>query len=105
MKTLLNAPAFVLLKFYKYGISPVLTFFGVTCRHTPSCSDYAREAIDLHGTWRGGWMTLARLSRCHPLKIFGGTSGIDNVPQKVHNAHSFAPWRYGRWRGTNTDEV
>jgi len=103
MKNPLRFFAFALLRVYKYGISPMLTMFGVTCRHTPSCSDYSREAIRLHGPWRGGWMTLARLSRCHPLTKIGGTSGIDNVPQNVQNAPFWAPWRYGLWRGTNTD--
>jgi len=103
MKNPLLYPAFALLNVYKYAISPVLTMFGVRCRHTPSCSDYSREAIGMHGLWRGGWMTLARLSRCHPIKILGGTSGIDNVPQTVQNAPFWAPWRYGRWRGTHMD--
>jgi hypothetical protein len=46
------------------------------CRHVPSCSEYAREAIERHGSWRGGWMALARLARCHPF----GTAGVDPVP-------------------------
>ena len=46
------------------------------CRHIPSCSEYAREAIARHGAWRGGWLALARLGRCHPL----GTAGADPVP-------------------------
>jgi len=56
VKNPLRYPAFALLKLYKYGISPVLTMFGVTCRHTPSCSDYAKEAIDLHGVWEHIWI-------------------------------------------------
>ena len=46
------------------------------CRHVPSCSEYAREAITRHGAWRGGWLAMARLARCHPL----GSSGLDPVP-------------------------
>ena len=46
------------------------------CRHLPSCSEYACEAIARHGAWRGGWLALARLGRCHPL----GTAGLDPVP-------------------------
>ncbi len=46
------------------------------CRHFPSCSEYAREAIARHGTWRGSWLTLRRLGRCHPL----GSAGVDLVP-------------------------
>lgn len=46
------------------------------CRHWPTCSDYARQAIERHGVWRGTRLALARLGRCHPL----GTAGYDPVP-------------------------
>jgi hypothetical protein len=46
------------------------------CRHYPSCSEYAREAIARHGAWRGTWLALRRLGRCHPF----GTAGVDPVP-------------------------
>jgi len=46
------------------------------CRHFPSYSEYAREAIARHGAWRGTWLALRRLGRCHPL----GTAGVDPVP-------------------------
>jgi len=49
------------------------------CRFYPTCSAYAEEAIERHGAWRGGRMTLRRLSRCHPL----GGRGIDLVPLEV----------------------
>ncbi|MEM9228996.1 MAG: membrane protein insertion efficiency factor YidD [Pseudomonadota bacterium] len=49
---------------------------GRSCRFHPSCSTYAMEALRKHGGLRGGWLTLRRISRCHPL----GGSGIDNVP-------------------------
>jgi uncharacterized protein len=69
---------------------------GRQCRHWPSCSEYADEAIARHGLWAGAWMGLARISRCGPL----GTSGIDLVPHAVPpRAHWYAPWRYGSWRG------
>ena len=71
---------------------------GFHCRHLPTCSSYADEAIDRFGLWAGGWMTLARLCRCHPL----GTSGLDVVPRALpQRACWYLPWRYGRWRGTN----
>jgi putative membrane protein insertion efficiency factor len=47
------------------------------CRYTPSCSEYAREALETHGAARGSWLSVRRLSRCHP---FGGF-GFDPVPQ------------------------
>jgi uncharacterized protein len=71
---------------------------GLHCRHLPTCSAYADEAIDRFGLWAGGWMTLARLCRCHPF----GTRGLDFVPQSLSSqARWYLPWRYGRWRGTN----
>ncbi|MDG1522034.1 MAG: membrane protein insertion efficiency factor YidD [Hellea sp.] len=88
-----------LLLFYKYFLSPIITFFGIKCRHSPSCSEYSREAIKRHGAWIGGWQTLARLSRCH----WFGTSGVDNVPKIIKKRHFWAPWKYGIWRKTNDD--
>lgn len=71
---------------------------GRSCRHLPSCSDYASEAIGRHGLWAGGWMGLARICRCGP----GGTSGLDFVCEELPAGSAWlAPWRYGRWRGTN----
>ena len=46
------------------------------CRFTPSCSNYAHEAFETHGTTRGFWLTLRRLARCRPF----GPSGFDPVP-------------------------
>jgi putative membrane protein insertion efficiency factor len=77
---------------YRYSLSSLA---GRTCRHLPTCSEYADEAFDRHGFWAGGWMTLGRLCRCQPW----GTSGLDFVPARLP-AHSrwYLPWRYGRWR-------
>jgi len=86
-----------LVKAYRLTLSPLL---GSNCRHLPTCSQYADEAFAHHGFWAGGWMTLARVLRCHPL----GTSGLDFVPVKPPpGARWYLPWRYGRWRGTNTE--
>ena len=85
-----------LVKAYRLTLSPLI---GYHCRHLPTCSQYADEAIMRHGLWAGSWMTLARLSRCHPL----GTSGLDFVAgASATDARWYLPWRYGRWRGTNT---
>jgi putative membrane protein insertion efficiency factor len=46
------------------------------CRFYPTCSHYAHEAFEQHGTARGGWLTLTRLLRCRPF----GPSGFDPVP-------------------------
>jgi len=85
-----------LIKAYRYTLSPLV---GYECRHLPTCSDYADQAIERYGLWAGGWMTLARLLRCQPF----GTSGHDFIPDAVPaTARWYFPWRYARWRGTNT---
>jgi len=62
-----------LIRAYQFLGSPIL---GGACRFQPSCSAYAREAIEVHGAARGSWLALRRIARCHP---FGG-HGIDAVP-------------------------
>ena len=84
-----------LIKFYQYALSWLV---GGRCRHLPTCSDYADEAVGRFGLWAGGWMTLARLLRCHPF----GTAGLDFVPDALPpQSRWYFPWRYGRWRGVN----
>lgn len=98
LASLMRAPALAaraLVRLYRHTLSP---FVGLDCRHLPTCSEYADEAIGRFGLWAGGWMTLARLLRCHPF----GTSGLDLVPSTPpEHARWYLPWRYGRWRGTN----
>lgn len=62
-----------LVRVYQYAVSPYLPN---ACRYTPTCSQYAIEAIRKHGAGRGGWLALRRISRCHP---WGG-HGYDPVP-------------------------
>ena len=84
-----------LIRGYRYTLSPLI---GFHCRHLPTCSEYGDEALARHGLWAGGWMTLGRICRCHPL----GTSGLDFVPpRKPERARWFLPRRYARWRSTN----
>jgi uncharacterized protein len=61
------------LRAYKLVLSPL---FAGACRHVPSCSTYAAEAVTIHGAARGAWLAAKRLARCHPF----GTSGFDPVP-------------------------
>lgn len=63
----------LLLRFYQLVLSPLL---GPRCRFTPTCSQYAIEAIARYGAFKGGWLTIRRLARCHP---WGGC-GHDPVP-------------------------
>ena len=88
-----------LVKLYRYTFSALV---GFNCRHLPTCSSYADEATGRFGLWGGGWMTLARLCRCHAF----GTSGLDFVPPRLPDrSHWYLPWRYGLWRGTNCGGV
>jgi hypothetical protein len=52
------------------------------CRFSPSCSAYAREALEIHGGRRGLWLAVRRLARCRPF----GPSGFDPVPEPVPSA-------------------
>lgn len=63
------------IKFYQTFISPLTP---ASCRHIPTCSEYAVEAIKIHGIFYGTWLAIKRISRCHPW----GTSGYDPVPPK-----------------------
>jgi hypothetical protein len=67
--------AIAVIKFYQYFISPLL---GNRCRFYPSCSNYALEAITLHGAVKGFYLTLKRLLKCHPFH----EGGLDPVPEK-----------------------
>lgn len=62
-----------LIRLYQWFLSPLL---GASCRYTPTCSQYAVIAIRKYGPFKGGWLTLKRLARCHP---WGG-HGHDPVP-------------------------
>lgn len=72
-KRIAALPLIGLVRFYQLCISPLTP---PSCRFTPTCSQYALEALRKHGLLKGGWLTLRRLARCHP---WGG-SGYDPVP-------------------------
>ncbi|ABX08340.1 membrane protein insertion efficiency factor YidD [Prochlorococcus marinus] len=61
------------IRFYQRWISPLM---GPNCRFIPTCSEYGVEAISRHGPLKGGWLTMKRLSRCHPFT----PCGCDPVP-------------------------
>ena len=69
-----------LIRGYQLVISPLL---GPRCRFYPSCSHYAIEAIEAHGTLRGVWLTIKRISRCHPWH----EGGFDPVPACLNHSH------------------
>lgn len=66
-------PFIIVIKIYQVLISPL---FPSSCRYTPTCSHYTAEALKKHGLFKGGWLGIKRISKCHP---WGG-SGHDPVP-------------------------
>jgi len=73
-----------LIGVYRYLISPM---FPPTCRFLPTCSEYAGEALRVHGPMRGLWLALWRMARCNP---WGG-HGYDPVPGAVCGNHAHSP--------------
>ncbi len=73
VRKLAALPFIVLVRFYQLCISPLTP---PSCRFTPTCSQYALEALRKHGPVKGLWLTVKRLSKCHPW----GSSGYDPVP-------------------------
>ncbi len=63
----------MLVRGYQIAISPLLP---PACRYTPTCSQYAVEALDRHGALKGSWLAVRRLARCHPFR----PGGFDPVP-------------------------
>jgi putative membrane protein insertion efficiency factor len=71
-------PLLGLVWIYRNAISPLV---GANCRFQPTCSKYAEEALRKHGAFKGGWLAIKRIGRCHP---WGG-SGYDPVPGTEEN--------------------
>ena len=69
--------AIIPIKVYQYTISPLLP---TSCRHVPTCSQYAIEVLKVHGMFRGTYLAAHRILRCHPW----GTQGYDPVPSKPY---------------------
>jgi putative membrane protein insertion efficiency factor len=79
----MRAALTLLIRAYQLIVSPWL---GARCRFTPSCSEYAIEAVRSHGTWSGSWLALKRLGRCHPWHA----GGFDPVPASAAVADATA---------------
>ena len=71
---LINYYLILLIKFYKYFISP---YFPFSCRYQPTCSEYFIDCLKLNGTLKGFLLGIKRILRCHPIKVLGGSSGFD----------------------------
>ena len=70
---------------YRWTLKPLV---GWECRHLPTCSEYALEAIDRNGAWRGCWLALSRICRCHP---WGRT---DTIRCRISGPRT-TRWRHG----------
>ncbi|QED38922.1 membrane protein insertion efficiency factor YidD [Antarcticibacterium arcticum] len=73
LKRWLAIPFILLVKFYQKAISPLTP---ATCRYTPTCSQYTKEALEKHGFFKGSWLGIKRIASCNP---WGG-KGYDPVP-------------------------
>lgn len=73
--SVLKSIAIFPIRLYQLMISPLL---GQNCRHTPTCSNYTIQAIQEWGVFKGTWLGIKRISKCHPW----GTHGYDPVPKK-----------------------
>ncbi len=80
----------MLVRGYRLLISPL---FPPVCRFSPTCSQYAIAAIDRFGAWRGGWLAIRRISRCHPFH----PGGYDPVPAE------FTEFPKHGWIGTSSN--
>jgi len=75
LKKIATYPFILLIRFYQAAISP---YTPATCRFSPTCSSYSLEALQIHGLFKGSWLAIKRIGKCHP---WGG-SGYDPVPKK-----------------------
>jgi putative membrane protein insertion efficiency factor len=73
LKKIIISPFIFLVRVYQVAISPLTP---ATCRFEPTCSHYTVEALKKHGLFKGGWLSIKRISSCHPW----GKSGYDPVP-------------------------
>ncbi len=67
----------LIIKLYKYFISP---YFPSNCRYLPTCSDFFIDSLKFNGFFKGLFLGVKRILRCHPIKYFGGGSGYDPAP-------------------------
>jgi len=75
LKKIATYPFILIIRFYQTAISP---YTPAACRFSPTCSSYSLEALQVYGLFKGSWLAIKRIGKCHP---WGG-SGYDPVPKK-----------------------
>jgi putative membrane protein insertion efficiency factor len=76
-----------LVKLYRLTLSP---WIGNACRFTPTCSQYALQALEQHGAAAGTYLTAARIARCHPW-CAGGHDPVPSAPPRLFTQHKKTP--------------
>ena len=74
---IINKFLILVIKFYKYFISP---YSPSNCRYLPTCSEYFIDCLEMNGFFKGFYLGVKRILRCHPIKFLGGRSGFDPAP-------------------------
>jgi len=74
---LINTFVISVIKLYQFFVSPLI---GSNCRYLPTCSEYFIESLKINGFFKGMFLGIRRILKCHPIKILGGNSGYDPVP-------------------------
>ena len=74
---IMNNFLILIIKFYKYFIS---SYLHSNCRYLPTCSEYFIDSLKLNGFFKGFFLGIKRILRCHPIKFLGGGSGFDPAP-------------------------
>jgi putative membrane protein insertion efficiency factor len=85
---------------YRYALRPWLP---PLCRYTPTCSEYALQALQLHGPLRGSWMATARICRCHPFHV-GGYDPVP-LPAGTSTAHDVAVLEHAKHAAVDVEAV
>tara|TARA_X000000368_G_C22590492_1_gene519126 strand:+ start:139 stop:390 length:252 start_codon:yes stop_codon:yes gene_type:complete len=74
---IINKILILIIKFYKYFVSP---YSPSNCRYLPTCSEYFIDCLEINGFFKGFYLGIKRILRCHPIKFLGGRSGFDPAP-------------------------
>ena len=101
MKNIVKKLAIFLIRTYQLTLSP--RFSHGACRYTPTCSQYALEAIEIHGVWKGCWLAFLRILRCNPFFKGGYGPALTalqlNLTRTMHEQYFISCHFFFRWHG------